>query len=81
PVILPDLAGAVDGTVPERWIPTSYGGCTVGDIAALADVAHVVAIGEHMRRPAEALAEKGAPFSLFPTLTGLEANDAFMVLL
>lgn len=80
-VILPDLASAVDGTVPERWIPTSYGGCSVADIETLADVAHVVAIGEHMRRPAEVLAAKGADYTLFPTLTGLEANDAFLVLL
>lgn len=79
--ILPDLAGAVDGTVPDHWVPTSYGGCAVADIETLADVRHVIAVGEHMRGAAELLAEKGAPFTLFPTLTGLEANDTLMVLL
>ena len=32
PIILPDISGSLDGTVPERWIPTTYGGTSVEDI-------------------------------------------------
>eukprot|EP01037_Dinobryon_pediforme_P033714 gene33714-39280_t len=82
PVILPDISGALDGTVPGKWIPTTYGGCPVSDIETLGTCAHTIAIGEQMRRPAEALrAKAGVPFTLLPSLTGLRASDAFVRLL
>jgi nitrogenase molybdenum-iron protein NifN len=82
PVILPDISGALDGTVPGRWIPTSYGGTPVEAIEDLGRVVHAIAIGEHMREPAEALrALTGVPVTLMPTLTGLDAADRFVALL
>ncbi|SCM77155.1 Nitrogenase iron-molybdenum cofactor biosynthesis protein NifN [uncultured Pleomorphomonas sp.] len=82
PVILPDISGSLDGTVPDRWIPSTYGGTPVADIEALGAACHCVAIGEHMRRPAEALRRKtGLAYTLLPTLTGLAAADRLVTLL
>jgi nitrogenase molybdenum-iron protein NifN len=80
--ILPDVSGALDGTLPGRWIPTSYGGTAIADIENLGEAVHAIAIGEHMRAPAEALhGRAGVPYTLLPTLTGLEATDRFLALL
>lgn len=82
PVILPDISGALDGTVRDKWIPTTYGGTPVEAIRALAEVRHCIAIGEHMRPPAECLkAKAGCEYTLLPTLTGLKATDRFITLL
>ncbi|WP_237153177.1 nitrogenase iron-molybdenum cofactor biosynthesis protein NifN [Oryzibacter oryziterrae] len=80
--ILPDISGALDGTVPGKWIPTTYGGCQVSDIETLGECVHTIAIGEHMRGAAEALkAKAGVDYTLLPTLTGLKASDRFVTLL
>ncbi|MHB0952082.1 MAG: nitrogenase iron-molybdenum cofactor biosynthesis protein NifN [Allorhizobium sp.] len=82
PVILPDISGALDGTVPDRWIPTTYGGTKVEDIRDLGSCFQAIAIGEHMRGPAEALqARTGVPYSLFQQLSGLKAIDRFVTML
>lgn len=82
PVILPDVSGALDGTVPDRWIPTTYGGTAIDDIRTLGEARHTVAIGEHMRGPAAKLQElTGVEYSLFRDLTGLKAMDRFVMLL
>ncbi len=83
PVILPDLSGSLDGTVPDdRWVPTTYGGTTVKDIQELGTAVQCIAIGEHMRRPAEVLQRlAGVPYALFQTLTGLRGADRFISLL
>ncbi|WP_114948799.1 nitrogenase iron-molybdenum cofactor biosynthesis protein NifN [Microvirga calopogonii] len=81
-VILPDVSGALDGTVPDHWIPTTYGGTAVDDIRKLGTAIKCVAIGEHMRHPAEALQNlTGVPYVLFHSLTGLKATDQFISLL
>ncbi|NVO16712.1 MAG: nitrogenase iron-molybdenum cofactor biosynthesis protein NifN [Rhodoplanes sp.] len=82
PVIVPDISGSLDGTVPGRWIPTTYGGTPVEAIRALGDAAHCIAIGEHVRRPAEMLhAIAGVPCTVLETLGSLEAADRFITLL
>ena len=82
PVILPDISGSLDGTVPERWIPTTYGGTSVEDIRTLGEARHTIAIGEHMRAPATRLQElTGVEYSLFRQLSGLKAIDRFVTLL
>ncbi|RWD92191.1 nitrogenase iron-molybdenum cofactor biosynthesis protein NifN [Mesorhizobium sp.] len=82
PVILPDVSGSLDGTVPDRWIPTTYGGTNVEDIRELGTAVQCIAIGEHMRRPAEALRKlTGVPYVLFQSLTGLKSVDRFVSLL
>ena len=76
PVILPDISGSLDGTVPDRWVSSTYGGTPIADIESLGGACHCIAIGEHMRRPAEALRRKtGLAYTLLPTLTGLAAAD------
>lgn len=82
PVILPDVSGALDGTVPDRWIPTTYGGTKVEDIRDLGTCFQAIAIGEHMRGPAEALqARTGVPYALFQQLSGMKAIDRFITML
>lgn len=82
PVILPDISGALDGTIPESWIPTTYGGTSIEDIRTMARSACTIAIGEHMRPAALRLGEiGGAPVHVLPTLTGLSAADQFIGLL
>ncbi|WEJ08562.1 nitrogenase iron-molybdenum cofactor biosynthesis protein NifN [Sinorhizobium prairiense] len=83
PVILPDLSGSLDGTVPDdRWVPTTYGGTNVKDIQELGTVVKCIAIGEHMHRPAEVLQKlTGVPYALFQSLTGLTNTDRFISLL
>ena len=82
PIITPDISGALDGTVPDRWIPTTYGGTSVDAIREMGRSTHTVAIGEHMRTPARLLeTAAGVPFTLFETLTGLKSADRFVALL
>ncbi|MET0390013.1 MAG: nitrogenase iron-molybdenum cofactor biosynthesis protein NifN [Polyangiales bacterium] len=80
--VVPDISTTLDGHVPEEYVGTTYGGTRVADVARLGEAAHTIAIGEHMRAPAEALhALADVPFSVLPTLTGLEASDNLVRLL
>lgn len=83
PIILPDLSGSLDGIVPDdRWVPTTYGGISVEEIRELGTAAQCIAIGEHMRGPAEEMKTlTGVPYVLFQSLTGLNAVDRFVSLL
>lgn len=82
PVILPDISGSLDGTVPDRWMPTTYGGTSVEDIQELGAAVHCIGVGEHMRRPAELLQKlTGVPYTLFESLTGLKNVDRVVSLL
>jgi nitrogenase molybdenum-iron protein NifN len=80
--VVPDLSGSLDGHVPGEYIGTSLGGASLLDIENMADALHTVAIGEHMRAPAEALGKKtGVPTTVLPTLLGLRATDELVALL
>jgi nitrogenase molybdenum-iron protein NifN len=82
PMFLPDVSGSLDGHVPEAYIGTSMGGARLADIARMGEAVHTIAIGEHMRAPAEALTKRaGVPATIFPTLTGLEPTDRLVALL
>ncbi len=82
PIILPDLSGSLDGHVPGRYIPHTLGGTRLEEIRAMGRSIHTLAIGDHMRAAAEALAQRtGVPFTLFDHLTGLAANDRLVTLL
>lgn len=81
-VVLPDISGSLDGVVPDSYSPTTFGGTTVEQVARMGRALHTIAIGEHMRRPAEILRDRfGVSGTLFPTLTGLEPNDRLIALL
>lgn len=82
PMFLPDVSGSLDGHVPDTYVGTSSGGADLVRIAEMGRAAHTLAIGEHMRRPAEVLQHRtGVPFTLLPTLTGLEPADRLMAFL
>ncbi|MFO1025486.1 MAG: nitrogenase iron-molybdenum cofactor biosynthesis protein NifN [Acetobacteraceae bacterium] len=82
PVVLPDVSGSLDGTVPENYIPTTFGGTSVDAIARMGRAVHSIAVGEHMREPAERLTMKtGVPHTVLPSLTGLGPSDDFVALL
>ena len=82
PSFLPDLAGSLDGHIPDEFVPTTIGGIGVDEIAAMGEAAWTIAIGAQMRRAAEALEKKtGTPFRLFERLCGLAPNDEFVTFL
>jgi nitrogenase molybdenum-iron protein NifN len=82
PVILPDLSTSLGGRQPDDFKATTLGGVTAAEIKGMGAAALTLAIGEHMRKPAEALeAKTGVPFKLFDRLVGLEAVDAFITTL
>ena len=81
-VVLPDLSGSLDGHVPDDFTPTTIGGISLEEIAAMGQASHTIAIGEQMRSAAVAMEKRtGVPFTLFDRLTGLEVNDQFITLL
>jgi len=82
PIILPDLSGSLDGHIPAEFMPTTMGGTTLADIRRMGASAFTIAIGEHMRPAAQALADKaGVKFEVLERLTGLAACDRFIALL
>jgi nitrogenase molybdenum-iron protein NifN len=79
PSFVPDIAGSLDGHMPDQWLGTTLGGTLLADLQALGGAAHTLAIGEQMRPAAQALqARCGVPYTLFDRLTGLTATDAFV---
>lgn len=82
PILLPDLAGSLDGHVPDEFSPTTLGGTPLAAIRSLGRAELTIAVGERMRPAAEALRAKcGVPYEVFDTLTGLDASDRLMDLL
>jgi nitrogenase molybdenum-iron protein NifN len=79
PWFLPDLAGSLDGHIPDEFVPTTIGGIGVDEVAAMGQAAWTIAIGAQMRRAAEAMKKKaGTPFRLFDRLCGLAPCDEFI---
>jgi nitrogenase molybdenum-iron protein NifN len=82
PTFLPDLAGSLDGHIPDEFTPTTIGGVSVGEVAAMGLAGWTIAIGAQMRAAAEAMERKtGVPFRLFERLCGLGPNDDFTMFL
>jgi nitrogenase molybdenum-iron protein NifN len=82
PSFLPDLAGSLDGHIPGEFTPTTIGGISTGEAAAMGLATWTIAIGAQMRRAAEAMEQKtGVPYRLFERLCGLAPNDEFMMFL
>lgn len=81
-IVLPDISRSLDGLVPDEHVPTSLGGTSRDEIREMGHSVMTLAIGEHMRPCAEALARRtGVPFRLFPSVTGLGAADGFLATL
>ncbi|MFB9267608.1 nitrogenase iron-molybdenum cofactor biosynthesis protein NifN [Bradyrhizobium erythrophlei] len=82
PSFLPDLAGSLDGHIPDEFTPTTIGGIAVDEVARMGRAGWTIAIGAQMRRAAEAMqAKTGVPFRLFERLCGLIPNDEFIAFL
>jgi nitrogenase molybdenum-iron protein NifN len=76
PTFLPDLAGSLDGHIPDDFTPTTIGGTGVDEARLMGAAGWTIAVGEQMRLAAETLEKKtGVPFRLFDRLTGLGACD------
>ncbi|AHF88062.1 nitrogenase molybdenum-cofactor biosynthesis protein NifN (plasmid) [Rhizobium leguminosarum bv. trifolii WSM1689] len=82
PLFLPDVSGGPDEAVRDRWIPIARGGAKVEHIRDLGAATQCIAVGEQMRRSAEALQGlTGLPYVMFGSLTGLINADRFAWLL
>jgi nitrogenase molybdenum-iron protein NifN len=82
PIVLPDLSGSLDGHVPETFLPHTLGGTPRAAIRDMASSALTIAVGEHMRGPAQALATRsGVPFEVLDGVMGLAATDRLVGLL
>jgi nitrogenase molybdenum-iron protein NifN len=82
PTFLPDLAGSLDGHIPEDFTPTTIGGTGLEEVATMGQASWTIAIGAQMKKAAEAMEKKaGIPFRLFERLCGLAPNDEFITFL
>jgi nitrogenase molybdenum-iron protein NifN len=82
PTFLPDIAGSLDGHIPDDFTPTTIGGVGVDEVARMGEAVHTLAIGAQMRAAAQALETKtGVPFTLLERLCGLAPSDALITLL
>jgi nitrogenase molybdenum-iron protein NifN len=83
PIILPDLAGSLDGHLIEEGYSTlTYGGTSRADIATMGESVATLVVGPSLDKAADALkARTGVPDWRFASLTGLEAADAFTLAL
>jgi len=82
PSFLPDLAGSLDGHIPDEFVPTTIGGIGVDEVRTMGRAGWTIAIGAQMKRAAEAmLAKTGVPYRLFERLCGLIPNDGFIAFL
>jgi nitrogenase molybdenum-iron protein NifN len=78
--VLPDISGSLDGHIPDQFNSTTNGGTTVDEIRSMGGALATVAIGRHMEQAAQELEKRsGVPSKVFDRLTGLDANDQFLM--
>ena len=77
---MPDISGSLDGHIPPDWRGTTLGGTTLAEVRAAGASSWIIGVGEQTRAGAQALqAISGAPCEVFERLTGIEANDRFLM--
>lgn len=82
PIVLPDLSGSLDGHIPEQFSPTTIGGTTIEQIRSMGGSLATIAIGAQMEKAAKVLEQRtGVPYTLLDRLTGIDANDHFLMYL
>jgi len=82
PIILPDIAGSLDGHVADNWVQTTMGGTQVNDIRRMGRSIATLALGLQMEQAARVIeARCDVPFEVYPRLTGLLAWDNFIAAL
>lgn len=80
--IVPDLCVTRGPRAGLQHENVRAGGARLADIARLGEAVHTLAIGEHMRGPAELLSQRiQAPYTVLESWTGLEGSDALVRLL
>ncbi|HSD36014.1 MAG TPA: nitrogenase iron-molybdenum cofactor biosynthesis protein NifN [Rhodocyclaceae bacterium] len=78
-IVLPNIAGSLDGHIPDNFTPTTLGGTSMTSIARVGASAATIAVGVQMVGAATAIEDKtGVPYRVFERLTGLVPNDAFL---
>ncbi len=81
-IVMPDVSGSLDGHIPDDFSPCTLGGTTLQEVRAMGASVMTLAIGEQMRASAQALETRtGVGYEVFDRLTGLEANDHFLMTL
>jgi nitrogenase molybdenum-iron protein NifN len=79
-VVLPDISGSLDGHIPDQFSPTTIGGTTVDDVRSMGSSLATIAVGQQMERAAlELEIRTGVAYTVFDRLTGLDANDRFLM--
>ncbi|GLI38703.1 bifunctional nitrogenase iron-molybdenum cofactor biosynthesis protein NifEN [Geobacter hydrogenophilus] len=79
PIIVPDIANALDGHIDETVSPLSTGGVSMARIREAGRSCATIFIGDSLAKAAEALTEKcGMPNYGFTSITGLAEVDRFM---
>jgi nitrogenase molybdenum-iron cofactor biosynthesis protein NifN len=83
PVVVPDIADALDGHLADAdYSALTIGGTPLDELATLGDAAATLVVGRSMAGAADLLAERtGVPDHRFPHLMGLEAMDRFITTL
>lgn len=77
-ISIPDLATSLSGHLNQGYSPLSRGGISLEKLELLAMSSITIAIGSSMEGSAKIIEEHtGIPYQLFPSLTGLKANDEF----
>jgi len=80
PIVLPDISGSLDGHIPDQFSPTTIGGTTIDEVRSMGGSIATLAIGQQMERAALELEMRtGVSYAVFDRLTGLEANDRFLM--
>ena len=80
PIVLPDISGSLDGHIPDQFSPTTIGGTTGDEVRSMGSSIATLAIGQQMERAALELEMRtGVSYTVFDRLTGLEANDRFLM--
>ena len=82
PIVLPNLSESLDGHIPQQFSPATIGGTTVDEIRSMGSSLATIAVGAQMEQAAlELETRSGVPYTVFDRLTGLDANDRFLMYL
>lgn len=77
-IAVPDLATSLSGHLTQGYSPLTRGGISLEKLKQIGKSQMTIAIGSSMERSAQIIEEHaGIPYQLFPSLTGLKANDKF----
>lgn len=78
-ITIPDISTSLAGSIVKGFSPLTRGGVTIEKLRKkMASSCMTIAVGASMEKAAQKIEEyAGVPYRLFPSLTGLKANDDF----